>query len=161
VPPSTDWLTTPQVLAHLGIFKDDLRPFTVITVPFPKRETVRDALWTGYFIMPHTEKLNDLHGRTMVNIVSGEPFLIYDGNSSTMPQPSGWLSLKTMADEINLLLCRSESKFCTPNGGVCTPKTVGLLTRRYIVAGEFHYIGKEASTRWSDGRSRPTRLPHC
>ena len=26
----------------------------------------------GYFIMPHTEKLNDLHGRTMVNIVSGE-----------------------------------------------------------------------------------------
>jgi hypothetical protein len=29
--------------------------------------------------------------------------------------------------------------------------TVGLLARRNIVAGEFHYIGKEASTRWASG----------
>ena len=65
-------ITTPQVLSRLGAFKDDLRPFTVVTVPLPKRETVRDPLWKGYFIMPHTENLNDLHGRTMVNIVSGE-----------------------------------------------------------------------------------------
>jgi hypothetical protein len=69
-------ITTPQVLARPGVFKDDLRPFTVVTVPFPKRETVQDPLWTGYFIMPHTDKLNDLHGRTMVNIVSGETFHI-------------------------------------------------------------------------------------
>jgi len=142
-------ITTPQVLARLGIFKDDLRPFTVVTVPFPRKET--GLLWTGYFIMPHWEKLNDLHGRVMVNIVSGEPFHIYDRNSSTMPKPSGWLSLKTMADEINHLLCRAESKFCTPNGGVCTSRTVGLLVRRHIVAGDFHYIGKEASTRWAGG----------
>jgi len=27
----------------------------------------------------------------------------------------------------------------------------GLLVRRHIVAGEFHYIGKEASTRWASG----------
>ena len=33
--------------------------------------------------MPHTEKLNDLHGRTMANIVSGESFHIYDKNSSS------------------------------------------------------------------------------
>jgi hypothetical protein len=58
-------ITTPQVLARLGVFKDDLRPFTVVTVPFPKRETVTDPLWNGYFIMRHTEKLNDLHGRTI------------------------------------------------------------------------------------------------
>ena len=57
-------ITTPQVLSRLGAFKDDLRPFTVMTVPFPKKEV--DLLWTGYFIMPHTEKLSDLHGRTMV-----------------------------------------------------------------------------------------------
>jgi hypothetical protein len=31
-------ITTPQVLARLGVFKDDLRPFTVMTVPFPKKE---------------------------------------------------------------------------------------------------------------------------
>jgi len=142
-------ITTPQVLARLGIFKDDLHPFTVITVPFPKKET--GLLWTGYFIMPRREKLGDLHGRLMVNIVSGEPFHIYDGNSSTMPKPLGWLSLKTMADEINQLLCRAESKFCTPNGSTCTSKTIGLLVRRHIVGGEFHYIGKEASTRWASG----------
>jgi hypothetical protein len=87
----------------------------------------------------------------MVNIVSGEAFHIYDKNSSTMPKPSGWLSLKTMADEINQLLCRAESKFCTPNGSTCTSKTIGLLVRRHIVAGEFHFIGKEASTRWASG----------
>jgi hypothetical protein len=144
-------ITTPQVLARLGIFKADLRPFTVMTVPFPKRETVRDPLWTGYFIMPRKERLNDLHGRTMVNIVSGESFHIYDKNSSRLPKPSGWLSLRTMQDEINHILSRVESKFYTPNGGVCTSRTVGLLARRHIVAGEFHFIGKEASTRWAGG----------
>ena len=142
-------ITTPQVLARLGIFKDDLRPFTVMTVPFPKKEI--KLLWAGYFIMPHTEKLHDLHGRTMVNIVSGETFHIYDKNSSRLPKPPGWLSLKTMEDEINHILSRAESKFCTPNGGVCTSRTVGLLARRHIVAGDFHYIGKEASTRWAGG----------
>jgi len=144
-------ITTPQILARLGVFKDDIRPFTVMTVPFPKREVITDPLWTGYFIMPHTEKLNDLHGRTMVNIVSGESFHIYDKNSSRLPKPPGWLSLRTMEDEINHILSRAESKFCTPNGEACTSKTIGLLARRHIVAGEFHFIGKEASTRWASG----------
>jgi hypothetical protein len=40
-------ITTPQVLARLGCFKDELRPFTVVTVPFPKKEI--GQLWTGYF----------------------------------------------------------------------------------------------------------------
>jgi len=120
-----------------------------MTVPFPKKE--QGLLWTGYFIMPHREKLNDLHGRAMVNIVSGESFHIYDRNSSRLPKPAGWLSLKTMEDEISHNLSRAESKFCTPNGGVCTSGTVGLLARRHIVAGEFHYLGKEASTRWAGG----------
>jgi len=56
-----------------------------------------------------------------------------------------------MEDEINHILSRAESKFCASNGGVCTSKTVGLLARRHIIAGEFHYIGKEASTRWAGG----------
>jgi hypothetical protein len=129
-----------------------------MTVPFPKRETVGDPLWTGYFIMPHTEKLNDLHGRTMVNIVSGESFHIYDKNSSRLPKPPGWWSLRTMEDEINHILSRAESKFCTPDGGVCTSRTVGLLARRHIVAGDFHFIGKEASTRWAGGLD-PSILP--
>ena len=142
-------ITTPQVLARLGVFKDDLRPFTGMTVPFPKKE--QGLLWKGYFIMPHSERLNDLHGRTMVNIVSGESFHIYDKHSSRLPKPPGWLSLKTMEDEISHILSRAESKFCTPNGAVCTGRTVGLLARRHIVAGDFHYIGKEASTRWAGG----------
>ena len=86
-----------------------------------------------------------------INIVSGEAFHIYDENSSKLPKPPGWLSLKTMEDEINHILSRAESKFCSPNGGICTSKTIGLLVRRHIVAGEFHYIGKEASTRWAGG----------
>jgi hypothetical protein len=142
-------ITTPQVLSRLGAFKDELRPFTVMTVPFPKKAV--NLLWTGYFIMPHTEKLSDLHGRAMVNIVSGESFHIYDKSSSTLPKPPGWLSLRMMEDEINHILSRAESKFCTPNSGVCTSETIGLLARRHIVAGEFHFIGKEASTRWASG----------
>jgi hypothetical protein len=142
-------ITTPQARERLGRFKDDLRPLTVVTVPFPKKEL--GLLWKGYFIMPRTEKLNDLHGRPMVNLVSGETFHIYDENSSTLPKPLGWLSLKTMEDEINHILSRTESKFCTPNGSTCTSKTIGLLVRRHIFAGEFHYIGKEASTRWGGG----------
>ena len=58
-----------------------------------------------------------------------------------------------MEDEINRILSRAESKFCAPNpnGGICTSKTFGLLVRRHIVAGEFHSIGKEASTGWAGG----------
>ena len=56
-----------------------------------------------------------------------------------------------MGGEINHRLSRAESKFCTPNGVRCTSKTVGLLVRRHIMAGEFYYIGKEASTRWAGG----------
>jgi hypothetical protein len=48
-------------------------------------------------------------------------------------------------------LSRAESKFRAPNGGKCTSRTVGLLARRHIVAGEFHFIGKEASARWAGG----------
>ena len=142
-------ITTPQVLNRLGRLKNDLRPFTVVSVPFPKKET--NQLWTGYFIMPYTEKLNDLHGRPMVNVVSGATFYIYDKKSSTSSKSSGWVSLKTMEDEINHLLARTESKFCTPNGSRCNSNTIGLLVRRHIVAGEFHYHGKEASTRWATG----------
>src|SRR5438876_2257293 len=142
-------ISTPQVLERLGCFKDVLRPFTVVTVPFPNKEI--NQLWTGYFIMPYTEKLDDLHGRPMVNVVSGGTFYIYDKSSSTSRKSSGWLSLRTMEDEINHLLSRAESKFCTPNGSTCTSKTIGLLVRRHIVAGEFHYVGKEASTRWAGG----------
>ncbi len=47
-------ITKPKVLARLGVFKDDLRPFTVMTVPFPKKE--RTVLWKGYFIMPTSGK---------------------------------------------------------------------------------------------------------
>ena len=101
--------------------------------------------------MPYTERLDALHGCPMVNVVSGGTFYIHDKNSSTLPKPLGWLSLKTMEDEIDHLLSRAESKFCTPNGGTCTSKTIGLLVRRHIRAGEFHYIGREASTRWASG----------
>jgi len=87
----------------------------------------------------------------MVNNVSGATFYIYDENSASFPKPPGWLALKTMEDEINQVLSRAESKFCTPNGSICTSKTIGLLVRTRIVAGEFHYIRKEASTRWTGG----------
>jgi hypothetical protein len=142
-------ISTPQVLDRLGHFKDDFRPFTVVNVPFPTKEI--GQLWTGHFIMPHTARLNDLHGRPMVNVVSGATFYIHDKSSSRSPKSLGWLSLKTMEDEINHLLSRVESKFCAPNGTPCTSRTVGLLVRRHIVAGEFHYVGKEASTRWAGG----------
>jgi hypothetical protein len=87
----------------------------------------------------------------MVNIKSGATFYIYDKESSVSRKSVGWFSLSRMEDELAHILSRTESKFCTPNGGSCTSKTVGLLVRRHIVAGEFHYIGREASTRWASG----------
>jgi hypothetical protein len=142
-------VTTPQAMGRLGFLKDVLRPFTVVLVPFPKKE--ENVLWTGFFIIPYIRRLDDLHGRPMVNVNSGATFYIYDKESSTLGKSAGWLALSRMEDEIEHILSRAESKFCTPNGGPCTSKTVGLLVRRHIVAGEFHYIGKEASTRWASG----------
>jgi hypothetical protein len=49
-----------------------------------------------------------------------------------LPKPPGWLSLRTIEDEINHILSRAESKFCTPNGGVCTSKTVGVKCPRLL-----------------------------
>jgi hypothetical protein len=87
----------------------------------------------------------------MLNIGSGATFYIYNKESATSEKSLGWLALNRMEDEIDHILSRAESKFCTPNGGTCTSKTIGLLVRRHIVAGEFHYIGREASTRWASG----------
>jgi hypothetical protein len=55
-----------------------------------------------------TDKLDDLHGRLMVNIISGATFYIYDKYSSALSKPSGWLSLKTIEDEINHILSPSR-----------------------------------------------------
>jgi hypothetical protein len=96
-------------------------------------------------------KLDDLHGRPMVNIHSGATFYIYDKQSSTLRKSVGWLALRKLGDESDHILSRAESKFCTPNGSTCTSKTIGLLVRWHFVAGEFHYIGREASTRWASG----------
>ena len=71
----------------------------------------------------------------MVNVVSGATFYIHDKSSSSSPKSPGWLSLKTMEDEINHLLSRTESKFCNPNGSRCTSNTIGLLVRRHIAGG--------------------------
>jgi hypothetical protein len=45
--------------------------------------------------MPYTEKLDNLHGRPMVNVVSGGTFFIHDANATALPKPSGWLPLRT------------------------------------------------------------------
>jgi hypothetical protein len=49
-----------------------------------------------------------------------------DQNSSNLPKPSGWFSLRTMEAEINQVLSRTESKFCSPNGSPCTSKAISL-----------------------------------
>jgi len=110
-----------------------------------------NVLWTGFFIIPYMRRLSDLHGRPMINSASGGTFYIYDKASATLSKSPGWLARCRMEDEIEHLLSRPESKFCTPNGSACTGKTIGLLVRRHIIAGEFHYIGREASTRWASG----------
>jgi len=56
-----------------------------------------------------------------------------------------------MEDEIDHILSRAESKFCSPNGSTRTSKAIGLLVRRHIVAGEFHDFGKGVSTGWASG----------
>jgi hypothetical protein len=58
--------------------------------------------------MPQPAKLNDFHGRTTVNIVSRAMFHIYDKNSSKLPKPTRWLSLRTMEDELNRILSRGQ-----------------------------------------------------
>jgi len=62
--------------------------------------------------------------------------------SSTLPKPAGWMSFKRIEDEINGVLSTAEGKLCDPNGGVCRPRTVGLLVRRHIAAGRLISSGK-------------------
>ena len=142
-------ITSPHVLARLGYFRDKLHPFTVVTIPFPKKEAT--LLWTGCFILLYKAELDDLDGRPMVNVVSGETFYICDRRTSASGTPPRSLCLRTMKDEIDHALTRCENKFRTPNGSACTSRTMGLLARRHLVAGEFHYVGKEASSRWASG----------
>ena len=76
-----------QALERLFCFKDVLRPFTIVMVPFPRKEL--DLLWNGFFIIPYWTKLNDLHGRPMVNFASGaRPFIFT--TRLLLPQASRW-----------------------------------------------------------------------
>ena len=106
-----------------------------MSVPFPKKEV--GQLWTGFFIMPYTEKLDNLHGRPMVNVVSGGTFYIHDKNSSTLPKPLGWFSLKTMEDEINHLLSRAEAKFSTPTAPRAPARQSACLCAGISLLGSF------------------------
>jgi hypothetical protein len=38
-----------------------------------------------------------------------------------------------MEDEIDHILSRAESKFCSPNGSTCTSEAIGLLVRRPVL----------------------------
>lgn len=86
-------------LQRLDLLTEAIRPFNVVTVPFPVKEVNR--LWDGFFIMPYTAKPNDLHGRPIVNTASGATFFIHDKHSSTLSKSPGWVSLKTMEQEIS------------------------------------------------------------
>jgi hypothetical protein len=120
----TDYYTANTGTA--GSFEDDIRPFTVMQSHSLNRKKSQTPSGPDTSSC-RTQKNSDLHGRPMVNIVSGESFHIYDKNSSRLPKPPGWLSLRTMEDELNRILSRAESKFCARNGGICTSRTVGLL----------------------------------
>ena len=99
----------------------------------PARHTA--ALLLDQFSLSHPHSLN----RTELPLLFAHP---HRGRSKDVQFPS---------PTINHALARTESKFCTPNGSRCNSNTIGLLVRRHIVAGEFHYVGKEASTRWATG----------
>lgn len=90
----------------------------------------------------------------MVNIVSGETFHIYDRNSSRLPKPSSWLSLRTLEDEINHILSRAESKFCAPNGKPGTRRT-GLLARGHIWRVSLSTLEKRHPRDGREGLIRP------
>jgi hypothetical protein len=127
--------STPQSLERLGCFKDVLRPFTVVMVPFPKKEV--NLLWKGYFIIPYMSKLNDLHGRPMVNITSGATFYVYDKASTTSSKSSGWLSLSTIHDRGRN---RSPS---VPRG-----KQILYAQRQHVHKQDYRLTGAQAHCCW-------------
>jgi hypothetical protein len=45
----------------------------------------------------------------------------------------------------------SEAKSLAPDGSPCEANTTGLLQRAHIIAGEFHYLGKETDHKWEEG----------
>ncbi len=128
-------ISTPQVMERLGCFKEDLRPFTVVTVPFPKKEV--NQLWKGYFIMPYAEKLDDLHGRPMVNVVSGGTFYIHDKNSSTLPKPLGWFSLKTMKTKSVTFCPEPRPSFALPTAAHARARQSACLCAGTSLLGSF------------------------
>ena len=44
-----------------------------------------------------------------------------------------------------------ESKSLAPDGMPCKADTAGLLKRAHVIAGEFHYVGKETDRKWEEG----------
>jgi hypothetical protein len=105
-------VNTPKALEQLGCFKHNTRPFTVMTVPLPRKET--GLLWKGFFIMPYTDKLNDLHGRPMVNVVSGQTFFIHDANASKSPKPLGGLPSRRWKTRLLIPYREPRASFAPP-----------------------------------------------
>lgn len=138
-------VTTPQVLRPLQRLQKGLpyelrtKPYGFVLSPILNRfmEAARTEPIT--LITPFTKDLRKLHRQKFVNIHNGEIF-------DTPPIP-----VETFADVFEEFCLHPENKSTAPDGGMCEPKTEGLLRRRAINAGWVVRHGKETDRKWEQG----------
>jgi hypothetical protein len=69
--------------------------------------------------------------------------------SKVVPQTFGYL--------LRLYPLHPESKSLAPDGTPCGERSVGLLLRASVAAGQHHFVGKETDRRWQYGEDLSLR----
>jgi hypothetical protein len=146
-------LSTPLVLARLN---RGTRPYNFLLCPLV--DTV-----VGYpkgidrnqftLIAPFTKDRDAWLDLACVNACNGQEFTLaleqdLDG-SKVVPQTFGYV--------LRLYPLHPESKSLAPDGTPCLDRTIGLLLRASVVAGQPHFVGKETDRRWEYGEDLSLR----
>jgi hypothetical protein len=146
-------ITTYNVLEMLGEW-EIARPYNFLFLPmvdptfgyaFYRRKDEKVLL-----VVPFSSKQERWFDLKCMNIHTGKKYRMVDPVKEINPPhnvvfPSQFARLLIEYQE------HPEAKSLAPNGGPCEPDTNGLLQRTNVIAGEFHYVGKETDRKWEEG----------
>jgi hypothetical protein len=146
-------ITTYHVLEMLGNW-EIARPYNFLLLPmidpmcgyaFDRRANEKVLLVAAF-----SSKQERWFGMKCTNIHTGKKYRMVDCTKQSDAQhnvvfPSQFRRLLIEYQE------HPEAKSLAPDGSPCEASTTGLLQRAHIIAGEFHYLGKETDHKWEEG----------
>jgi hypothetical protein len=149
------WLDYPAMMkipvsspAVLGRLKGFCKPFDFVLAPILRSDKLdpEDRAEKPILITRFNKHPDEWLDATYYNVRTGKKCCITAGDCR-----KGRIPVKTYREILHQYLYHPECKFAGPDGRSCDPWTRGILQRRYIVAGDLNYCGKEQKRKLEQG----------